>query len=59
MEASWTWRHTGGQDGDHAGALDGDQSVMMKNHIMSHMLLHLMLLCESYLIAYIRYTTVA
>ena len=59
MVASWTWRRTGGQDGDRTGALDGDQSAMMKNHIMSHMLLHLMLLCESYLCASIRYTTVA
>jgi hypothetical protein len=39
MEASWTWRHTGGQDGDHAGALDGDQGALMKDHIMSHILI--------------------
>ena len=36
LEASWTWRHAGGQDGDHAGALDGDQGAKIKYHIMSH-----------------------
>ena len=39
LEAPWTWRHAGGQDGDHAGALDGDQGALMKDHIMSHMFL--------------------
>ena len=36
LEASWTWRRAGGQDGDHAGAMDGDQGALKKGHIISH-----------------------
>ena len=30
MVVSWTWRRNRRHDGDHAGALDGDRSAMMK-----------------------------
>ena len=38
LEAPWTWRHADGKDGDHAEALDGDQGVRIKGHIMSNIL---------------------
>jgi hypothetical protein len=44
----WTWRCTGGQDGDRAGSLDGDQVHRKEPYHITHYL-YLMLLCESYL----------
>ena len=59
LEAPWTQRHAGGHDGDHAGALDGDQGAKVKDHIMSHYNMPVMLILYVSYFACIRYSMVA
>ena len=61
LEASWTWRRTGGQDGDHARSAGWrSRRVEERPYHITHSWLHVMLImCASCLIASIRCSTVA